>query len=142
MNGVPAGSPDDWRVAASTAVSLSEYLMTVALGVIAGQAALGSVLVERRTRLAAYYYVSVAALLLLVASTVFGGRGIAVLYHGGFYGQWMQYYWSYAEHDFNRQAVLLLSGFFVALASVVVALGRGVPKEPRGPDGAQRSCAI
>jgi hypothetical protein len=125
MQGTVVVSPDDWRAAANIAISLSEYLITVALAVIAGQAGLATVFVDKRSKLGPYYLFSLVALLTLVASIVLGGRGIADVYHGGFSAHWKDN--AVAAQDFNRQAVLLLVGFIAALISVALAFMFGKP---------------
>jgi ABC-type molybdate transport system permease subunit len=109
-------SADDLRAAANIAVTLSEYLITVALAVIAAQAGLAAVFIDKRERLLLYYVSSFVALGLLVSSIVLGGKGIALVYHAGFQGQWQDS--AQVSWYFNWQALAVFVGFLVALFSV------------------------
>ncbi len=125
MEATAVGTPEDWRAAANIAVSLSEYLITVALAIIAGQAGLATVFVDKRSKLGPYYFASFVALVALVASIMYGGRAIADVYKPGFDGQWK--YSAVAARKFGLQATILLLGFIVAIISVALALMIGKP---------------
>lgn len=127
MQATGAGTSEDWRAASNIAVTLSQYLITVSLSVMAGQAALVAIFIEKRKRLWPYYLTSIIALILLVVSILYGGWAIAHTYKAGFEGQWKNN--SAASREFNMQSVLLLIGFVVALVSVGLAL---VPEKPAG----------
>lgn len=125
MQGIAVGTPDDLRAAASIAVSLSEYLITVALAVLAGQAGFATVVVDKRNRLNPYYVATLIALALLVASIIYGGKAVAEVYHSGISSEWRDN--QAASRGFNLQATFLMIGFIVGLLSVPLALSYGRP---------------
>jgi hypothetical protein len=113
------GTSEDWRAASNIAVSLSEYLITVAISIIAGQVALAVGMLAKIVRPIAYLAASLVASILLVVSTIYGGWAIAAVYKSGFDGAWGK---SIAAQRFNVQAELLLLGFVGVLVSVGLAL--------------------
>jgi hypothetical protein len=127
MQATAAGTPEDWRAASNIAVSLSEYLVTVSISVIAGQVALAAALAGRVKRPRAYFLVSVVASVLLVVSIIYGGWAIADVYKAGFNGQWRDN--ASAAQKYDVQAELLLLGFITVLVSVALAL---IPEKPDG----------
>jgi hypothetical protein len=127
MQAAPLGTPEDWRAASNMAVSLSEYLITVSISIIAGQVALAAALLGKVVRPTAYHVASLLASILLVVSIVYGGWATADVYKAGFDGIWRNN--AAAAQKFNVQAEFLLLGFVVVLVSVGLAL---VPKKPTG----------
>ena len=117
-------TPEDWRAASNMAVSLSEYLITVSISIVAGQAALAAGILSKIVRPTAYLVVSVLSSILLVLSSIYGGWAIASVYKSGFDGIWKNNV--DAAHKFNVQAELLLLGFVTVVVSVGLAL---IPKK-------------
>jgi hypothetical protein len=120
-----AGQPEDQRNAATIYTSLSSYVMTASLGVIAAQAALATFVLDKRDHLVWFYVWMIAGLVSSVVSIVFGGRGIAAIASGGFGGTWSL---KPNGDSFNRQAVFCLLGMVLLLASLFA--GRTKPENP------------
>ena len=81
-------TPDDERAAASIYTSLSSYVITASLGVIAAQAALATFVLDKRDHLLWFYIWMISGLVASVLSIVLGGRGIADIASDGFDGEW------------------------------------------------------
>jgi hypothetical protein len=124
-----AGQPEDQRNAATIYTSLSSYVMTASLGVIAAQAALATFVLDKRDHLTGFYLYMIAGLAASVVSIVFGGRGIAAIASGGFEGTWSL---KPKGDSFNKQAIFCLFGMILLLASVF----NGQPK-PENPSADQ-----
>jgi len=120
-----AGGPEDQRSAASIYASLSSYVMTASLGVIAAQAALATFVLDKRGHLTWFYIWMVAGIFASVASIVFGGKGIAAIASGGFDGTWSL---KPNGDSFNRQALFCLVGMLFLLLSLFC--GRPKPENP------------
>jgi hypothetical protein len=127
-----AGGPEDQRNAAAIYTSLSSYVMTASLGVVAAQAALATFVLDKRDHLAGFYACMIAGLAASVVSIVFGGKGIAAIASGGFDGRWSL---KPKGDSFNKQATFCLLGMMLLLASVFT--GRPKPENP-GADQIQR----
>ncbi len=134
MQTTAAGTSEDWRAASNIAVTLSQYLITVSLAVMAGQAALAPTLIGKSKRSWPYYISSIIAVILLVVSILYGGWAIAYTYKEGFEGRWKNN--SAASREFNSQAICLLIGFVVALGSVALAL---LPEKVTGEKGGSKT---
>lgn len=119
------GQLEDQRNAATIYTSLSSYLMTASLGVIAAQAALATFVLDERDHLTWFYVWMLAGIVSSVASIVFGGRGIAAIASGGFDGTWSL---KPNGDSFNRQAAFCLLGMALLLASLFA--GRPKPENP------------
>jgi hypothetical protein len=126
---VMADQPEDQRNAATIYASLSSYVMTASLGVIAAQAALATFVLDKRDHLTGFYVCMIAGILANVVSIVFGGRGIAAIASGGFDGIWSL---KPNGDSFNRQAIFCLLGMVLLLASLFA----GSPK-PENPSADQ-----
>jgi hypothetical protein len=109
------GTPEDERNAATIYTSLSSYVMTASLGVIAAQAALATFVLDKRDHLTWFYIWMIAGILANVVSIVFGGRGIAAIASGGFDGTWSL---KPDGDTFNKQAIACLLGMALLLASL------------------------
>ena len=120
-----AGQPEDQRNAATIYASLSSYVMTASLGVIAAQAALATFVLDKRDHLVWFYVWMIAGLVSSVVSIVFGGRGIAAIASGGFGGAWSL---KPNGDSFNRQAAFCLLGMALLLASLFA--GHRKPENP------------
>jgi hypothetical protein len=120
-----AGGTEDQRSAATIYASLSSYVMTASLGVIAAQAALATFVLDKRDHLTGFYVCMIAGLIASVVSIVFGGKGIAVIASGGFDGTWSL---KPNGDSFNRQAIFCLLGMILLLVSVFC--GRPKPENP------------
>lgn len=120
-----ANGTEDQRSAATIYASLSSYVMTASLGVIAAQAALATFVLDKRDHLTGFYVCMIAGLISSVASIVFGGKGIAAIASGGFDGNWSL---KPNGDSFNKQAILCLIGMVLLLASVFA--GRPKPESP------------
>jgi hypothetical protein len=124
-----AGLPDDQRNAATIYTSLSSYVMTASLGVIAAQAAVATFVLDKRDHLTCFYICMIAGIVSSVVSVVFGGKGIAAIASGGFGGTWSI---KPNGDPFNRQAIFCLLGMVLLLVSVFT----GQPK-PENPSAEQ-----
>jgi hypothetical protein len=119
------GTLDDQRNAATIYASLSSYVMTASLGVIAAQAAIATFVLDKRDHLAWFLVCMIVGIVASVVSIVFGGKGIAAIAAGGFDGAWSLK----PDGDFfNKQAIACLLGMFLLLASVFC--GRTKPDNP------------
>jgi hypothetical protein len=124
-----AGQPEDQRNAATIYTSLSSYVMTASLGVIAAQAAVATFVLDKRDHLTSFYICMIAGILASVVSVVFGGKGIAAIASSGFDGTWSI---KPNGDPFNRQAFFCLLGMVLLLVSVFT----GQPK-PDNPSAEQ-----
>ena len=124
-----AGQPEDQRNAATIYTSLSSYVMTASLGVIAAQAAVATFVLDKRDHLTCFYICMIAGIVTSVVSVVFGGKGIAAIASGGFGGNWSI---KPNGDPFNRQAFFCLLGMSLLLVSVFT----GQPK-PENPSAEQ-----
>lgn len=116
---------EDERAAAAIYTSLSSYVITASLGVIAAQAAVGTFVMDKRDHLGWFYVCMVVGLISSVASIVFGGRGIAKIASAGFTGNWSL---KPNGDPFNLQALLCFFGMALLLLSVFT--GRPKPENP------------
>jgi hypothetical protein len=112
---------EDKRAAANIAASLSSYLMTASLGMIAAQAVIVTFVLEKRQNLLAFSIVSIAGFLVFVLSLYFGGRGIHEVYKDGFRGNWKV---ETSRGGFDRQSKCSLLGVLLVVASLFL----GTPK--------------
>lgn len=124
-----ASQPEDERNAATIYTSLSSYVMTASLAVIAAQAALATFVLDKRDHLTGFYLCMIVGLISSVVSIVFGGKGIAAIASGGFKGTWSL---KPNGDPFNWQAIFCLIGMILFLVSVSC----GQPK-PEGPSADQ-----
>jgi len=131
-----AGQPEDQRNAATIYTSLSSYVMTASLGVIAAQAAVATLLLDKRDHLTCFYICMIAGIVASVVSVVFGGKGIAAIASGGFKGTWSI---KSNGDPFNRQAIFCLLGMMLLLVSVFT--GQPKPENPSA-DQIQRLSTI
>jgi hypothetical protein len=123
-----AGTIDDRRTAANITSSLSSYLITAALGVIAAQTVIVTFILDKREHLLWFYVISVMALVAAIESIYFGGKGIWQLTRRGYEGDWII---RPSGARFNTQAALVLaSAFFVFLS---VFCGSPKPEKPSVP---------
>ena len=120
-------TPDDERAAASIYTSLSSYVITASLGVIAAQAALATFVLDKRDHLLWFYICMVSGLIASVVSIVLGGRGIADIASEGFDGEWTLK--PKGGDLFNYQAIFCLLGMALLLCS----LFSGTPKVKSSP---------
>ncbi len=120
-------TPDDERAAASIYTSLSSYVITASLGVIAAQAALATFVLDKRDHLLWFYLWIVSGLIASVVSIVLGGRGIADIASDGFDGEWTLK--PKGGDLFNYQAIFCLLGMALLLCS----LFSGSPKVENSP---------
>jgi hypothetical protein len=109
-------TPDDERAAASIYTSLSSYVITASLGVIAAQAALATFVLDKRDHLLWFYIWMVSGLIASVVSIVLGGRGIADIASDGFDGEWTLK--PKGGDLFNYQAIFCLLGMALLLSSL------------------------
>ena len=120
-----ANGTEDQRSAATIYASLSSYVMTASLGVIAAQAALATFVLDKRDHLTGFYVCMIAGLTSSVVSIVFGGKGIAAIASEGFDGTWSL---KPNGDSFNKQAIFCLIGMVLLLVSVFA--GRPKPESP------------
>jgi len=116
-----AATPEDQRNAATIYTSLSSYVITASLGVIAAQAALATFVLDKREHLGWFYSWMVLGLLASVVSIVLGGKGIAAVASEGFKGTWKL---KLDVDYFNLQSIFCLVGMALLLCS----LFSGTPK--------------
>jgi outer membrane murein-binding lipoprotein Lpp len=109
-------TPDDERAAASIYTSLSSYVITASLGVIAAQAALATFVLDKRDHLLWFYICMVSGVIASVVSIVLGGRGIADIASEGFDGEWTLK--PKGGDLFNYQAIFCLLGMALLLCSL------------------------
>ena len=119
------GVVDDRRAASNITASLSSYLITVALGVIAAEVVIVTFAFDKRDHLFWFDVFSGAGLLASTLSIYFGGRGIGELIRRGFDGDWI--FKTQGGH-FNRQACLALAGLVLVVISVFC--GSAKPEKP------------
>lgn len=122
------GSEDE-RAAATIYSSLSSYVITASLAVIAAQAVLATFVLDKRDHLTWFYIWMVVGLLASVLSIVRGGRGIGKLASAGFKGAWNL---KLDDDYFNQQAVLCLFGMACLLLSLFC--GTTKPDSPKAAD--------
>jgi uncharacterized coiled-coil protein SlyX len=132
-----AGQPEDQRNAATIYTSLSSYVMTASLGVIAAQAAVATFVLDKRDHLTCFYICMVAGILASVVSVVLGGKGIAAIASGGFGGAWSI---KPNGDPFNRQAIFCLLGVVLLLVSVFT--GQTKPENPSAEQVQRLSATI
>jgi hypothetical protein len=117
------GTVDDRRAASNITATLSSYLMTAALGVIAAETLIVTFVFDKREHLIWFYILSGVGLASSVASIYFGGKGIFGLTKRGFDGDWLIK--TNAGH-FNLQAWLALLG--VMLVAISAFCGSSKPE--------------
>jgi hypothetical protein len=122
------GTDEDKRAAVNLKISLSSYVITAALGVIAAQAAITTFVLDKRELLTSFIAFSALGFGALIASIYFGGKGITDTYKSGFEGDWKV---ADPKRQFNLQAILALVG--VGLAVVSIFLGTPKADTPRAP---------
>jgi len=109
------GTAEDERNAANIYASLSSYVITAALGVIAAQATLAVFVLDKRDHLFWFYLWMICGVGATVLSIIFGGRGVASIASSGFGGTWTLK----PKGDlFNLQALLCLLGIVCLLFSL------------------------
>jgi hypothetical protein len=109
-------TPEDKRSAATIYTSLSSYVITASLGIIAAQAALATFVLDKRDYLLWFYIWMVSGLIASVVSIVLGGRGIAEIASEGFDGEWTLK--PRGGDLFNYQAIFCLLGMVLLLCSL------------------------
>lgn len=119
------GAIDDRRAASNITASLSSYLITVALGVIAAEVVIVTFVFDKRENLFWFDLFSGAGLVASTLSIYFGGRGIGELIRRGFDGDWIL---KTQGGHFNTQACLALAG--LVLVAVSVFCGSPKPEKP------------
>jgi hypothetical protein len=122
-----AGTPEDQRNAATIYTSLSSYVMMASLGVIAGDVALTTFILDKREHLCWFYVWLVAGLLSSVISIVLGGRGIRDIASAGFDGSWSL---RPKSNYFNSQASLCLLGILFLVFCLFCGKPKTGPAEP------------
>jgi hypothetical protein len=109
------GMIDDRRAASNITASLSSYLMTVALGVIAAEVVIVTFVFDKREHLFWFDLFSGVGLAASTLSIYFGGKGIAQVVKRGSDGDWI--FKTQGGH-FNTQAYLALAGLLLVAISV------------------------
>jgi len=115
------GTIEDRRLAVSTTVSLSSFLITSSLGVIAAEAVLVTFVLDKRAHLLWFGITAGIGFIASVLSIYFGGMGITDLLKKGFDGDWV---WKTQKGYFDKQALCLFAG----LAIVGLSVFCGEPK--------------
>jgi hypothetical protein len=115
------GAIEDKRIAANTTVSLSSFLITVSLGIVAAEAVIVTFVLDKRQNLLWFSVSAGIGFIAVVASIYFGGLGITELLRKGFNGDWV---WKTEAGYFNKQAILILIG----IIGVAVSVFCGEPK--------------
>jgi hypothetical protein len=110
-----ASQLEDQRAAANIYASLSSYVITASLGVIAAQAALAVFVLDKRDHLFWFYTWMIAGVLASVLSIALGGKGIAAIASAGFDGAWTL---KPKKDYFNYQAISCLMGILFLLFSL------------------------
>lgn len=119
------GVIDDRRAASNITASLSSYLITAALGVIAAEVVIVTFVIDKREHLFWFYVFAGAGLAASTLSIIYGGKGIGELVRRGFDGDWI--FKTQGGH-FNRQSYLALAGLL--LVAVSVLCGSPKPEKP------------
>jgi hypothetical protein len=109
------GTIDDRRAASNITASLSSYLITVALGVIAAEVVIVTFVFDKRENLFWFVFFSGLGLASSTLSIYFGGRGIGQLIKRGFDGDWI---FKTQGGQFNAQAILALGSLLLVAVSV------------------------
>jgi len=109
------GTIDDRRAASNITASLSSYLITVALGVIAAEVVIVTFVFDKRENLFWFVLFSGLGLAASTLSIYFGGKGIGQLIRRGFDGDWI---FRTDGGQFNAQAILALAGLLLVAVSV------------------------
>jgi hypothetical protein len=131
------GVLDDRRAASNITASLSSYLITVALGVIAAEVVIVTFAFDKREHLFWFDVFSGAGLVASTLSIYFGGRGIGELIRRGFDGDWIL---KTQGGHFNTQACLALAGLVLVVTSVFC--GSPKPEKPPSVQDTQLSDGI
>jgi hypothetical protein len=119
-------APEDARAAANIFASLSSYVITASLGVIAAQAAVAVFVLDKKEQLFWFDLSAILSVLASVASIVCGGRGISDIAEEGFNGTWTLK----LKHDFfNYQAIFALLGIVLLVGSLFC--GSSKPENPK-----------
>ena len=122
-----SATPEDQRNAANMFASLSSYVITASLAIIAAEVALAAFVLDKREHLIWFGTLLVVGLLLNVLSVAYGGRGVSAIAESGFKGIWTL---KPTGDYFNVQAILCLAGMFCFLGSVFCGDNKSdVPKE-------------
>lgn len=109
-----AGSPEDLRAAAQLKVSLSSFVITAALAVLAAQGVIVNSVLEKASNSAAFFVISIFAAVCLVFSVICGGKGVQCIITNGENGEWSKRIGSH----FNTQAISVLFGTILVIVSV------------------------
>lgn len=117
-----AATDEDRRQAATIYTSISTYVATAALGVLAGAIALLTYFSQQYHNLEASYVAIAVAVAVLVASLVAGGYGVNKVAKEGATGSWGI---QARNGAFNTQAICALVGTLLVVLSVVLALAVG-----------------
>lgn len=123
---------EDQRAAANIYASLSSYVITASLGVIAAQAALATFVIDKREHLTWFYVWMISGIAASVVSIVLGGKGVAKIASAGFSGSWTL---KPKGDVFNFQALLCLIGMTLLLFSLFS--GTPKPENPKIPQQIQ-----
>jgi hypothetical protein len=127
---------EDQRSAANICASLSSYVMTASLGVIAAQAVLATFVLDKRDHLTWFYVWGILGLVSSVVSVVLGGKGIGGIASSGFHGSWTLH----PKHNyFDLQSKLCLIGMGLLICSLFC--GTTKLENPKLEQGIQQSNA-
>jgi hypothetical protein len=113
------GEPEDVRQSGAISVSISNYVATAALGVLAGAVVLFTYVSGTFSVEDAFYWTSGAGVLLLVASIVVGGRGSAAVAKG--IGR-EEYNPNKKSQWYRWQAILTLLGLLLVVVSAIAGV--------------------
>ena len=123
-----AATDEDRRQAATIYTSISTYVATAALGVLAGAIALLTYFSQQYHNLEASYVAIAVAVAVLVASLVAGGYGVNKVAKEGATGSWGI---QARNGAFNTQAICALVGTLLVVLS-------GIPPILRSPEHLRR----
>jgi hypothetical protein len=108
------------RQAAPIKVTISNYVATAALGVIAGGAVLYTYVSQTFVVPTGFHVLMLTAVAVLVSSIVLGGIGSDTIADQIAHGDWTK---DTHLRSFNCQAILTLCGLLLVLAATVVGVG-------------------
>ncbi len=125
MSKDPADDREDARTAAGMQASISSFVLTAALAIIAAEAAIVVFFFDKRNISIFGVFMLILCPVLVIASFIAGGQGLNQLSKNGYAGDWQI---TRVGGLFNWQAILTLAAALCLLCSVM-----GVsPKPPEG----------
>jgi hypothetical protein len=133
------GNQEDRRAASSLIVSLSTYVTTASLAILAVEAAIATFVLDQRTELTFFYVLAGLGAFFLVLSVYLGGRGIDELSVAGHKGRWEV---RTKSGLFGWQSSLALAGLVFVLASAFTGEAKEQTPDPLVSNLEQRVASL